>query len=953
MKLLRTIARVVALVTFVFPALAHAERAPKIWYNVSNWYVGSDILNHRFPDPGSAFSSDWDAKNPRCADGEMAYRLDSVYMQHVDGYEDGDLYNASLDVYAYSDCSYSGFWPNYLDLASRYAVCDIRWTPYSPDSYPGGLCGTLNPDLEKNKGHAKCPCDTKGDPVNPSTGNKFEQLTIYEGPGGFPLKLVISYNSFLGETSALSAPELYVGARRVHNYMRKIDVETAPAVTTAYVVRPDGKTFAFNQAGALWVGDADVSDQLIATYSGSTVTSWLYQSQDGSQENYDGSGKLVSIVQRGGLTQTITYDLSNRIQTVTDPNGRTLSFAYDTSGRVNQVTDPTANIYEFSYDSYNNLQTVTYPDLTTSQFTYGENTHSGDGATSWDLTGIQDENGKRVDTTHYDANDRVYSVIGAVGANPFSFAYADQPDGSITYTFQEPLGESNATTTQYLFGVPRPLVQTRSCSGCSTTTTSYEYDAAGYVSATTDFNGVTTCSTYDDASGLQTVRIEGVASNPHCTSPIAGVRSIQTDWNTTLRVPTERRVLNASAALESKTDWIYNTRGQVTAKCDIDPADTSGYVCSATTAPSSSAKVRRWTYTYCDTVGSGCPLIGLLKTGNGPRLDVSDLTSYAYYATTDLSGCATLGSTCHYLGDVQSITNALGHVTTYVSYDKNGRPTRIKDANSTLTDLTYHARGWLLTRKVRDNASGSPSSNDATTTFTYDNVGNATRVTQPDGDYLSYTYDDAHRLTDVADNLGNRIHYTLDAAGNRTAEQTYDPSSALTRTLSRQYDQLNRLTATLNAASTAVQTYTNPPESPPSGITYTDGYDGNGNAIYSIDGTSNHVGTVQQYDPLNRLVKTLQDHAGTGATHNAQTQYMYDVRDNLRSVVDPDSLTTSYTYDGLNNLTALSSPDTGSTGYTYDAAGNRISQTDARSVTTTYTYDVLNRLIGLSYPTRA
>ena len=348
---------------------------------------------------------------------------------------------------------------------------------------------------------------------------------------------------------------------------------------------------------------------------------------------------------------------------------------------------------------------------------------------------------------------------------------------------------------------------------------------------------------------------------------------------------------------------------------------------------------------------NGLSLIGLVKSVNGPRTDVSDTTTYTYYAGTDVSGCATQGGTCHYLGDLQTVTNAVGQVTTYVSYDKNGRATRIQDANGTLTDMTYHARGWLLTRTVRYNANGTASSNDATTTFAYDNAGNVTKVTQPDGSYLTYTYDDAHRLTDIEDNLSNRLHYTLDAAGNRTQEQTYDPSNTLKRALSRQYDQLDRLTATLNASSAAVQTYTNPAEAPPTGITYTDGYDGNGNAIYSIDGTSNHVGTEQQYDPLNRLIKTLQDHAGTGATHNTTTQYAYDTRDNLRSVIDPDNLTTSYTYDGLNNLTQLVSPDTGTTGYTYDAAGNRLSQTDARGVVTRFSYDALNRLTGLSYPT--
>jgi len=77
---------------------------------------------------------------------------------------------------------------------------------------------------------------------------------------------------------------------------------------------------------------------------------------------------------------------------------------------------------------------------------------------------------------------------------------------------------------------------------------------------------------------------------------------------------------------------------------------------------------------------------------------------------------------------------------------------------------------------------------------------------------------------------------------------------------------------------------------------------------------------------------------------------VYDARDNLIEVKDPNGLITSYTYDGLNNLVALTSPDTGTTTYTYDIAGNRLSQTDARGVVTTLSYDVLGRLTSTTYP---
>lgn len=474
--------------------------------------------------------------------------------------------------------------------------------------------------------------------------------------------------------------------------------------------------------------------------------------------------------------------------------------------------------------------------------------------------------------------------------------------------------------------------------------TSLSYDSNGYLQSRTDFNGNSIKYAYDSTRSLETQRIEAYGT--------PSARTTNTTWNANFHVPNQRSVVNASSVTESLTKWTYNTRGQVLSRCEIDPAvsGASSYTCgSSTNAP---AGVRQTTYTYCEQAGvtaNTCPLIGLVLTVDGPRTDVSDATTYTYYETNDLSGCATIGGACHNKGDLLQATNALGQSTTYISYDKNGRVTRQSDTNGTLIDFTYHPRGWLLTHIVRANVDGSASSNDATTTFDYDNVGQVKKITQPDGAYLAYTYDAAHRLTDITDNLSNTIHYTLDAVGNRKNEETKDPTNVLTRALSREYDQLNRLIKTFNAASVAVQTYQNPAEASPTGVTYTNGYDGNGNAIYSVD--SNGVGTEQQYDPLNRLVKTLQDHAGTGTTKDARTQYAYDARDNLRSVSDPDGLITTYTFDGLNNLTRLQSSDTGTTAYGYDAAGNRTSQTDARGVMTSYQYDALNRLTKITYPT--
>lgn len=256
-----------------------------------------------------------------------------------------------------------------------------------------------------------------------------------------------------------------------------------------------------------------------------------------------------------------------------------------------------------------------------------------------------------------------------------------------------------------------------------------------------------------------------------------------------------------------------------------------------------------------------------------------------------------------------TVTNALSHVTQITAYDIHGRPLTVIDPNGLVTTLNYSPRGWLTNRSV----SGE------TTTYTYDGVGQLTKVALPDGSYLTYTYDAARRLTAIGDSLGNKISFTLDAMGNRTREDVIDPSNALTQTRSRVYDALNRLWKDIGAQNQAT--------------VY--GYDSNGNLTTARDPLNN--ATTHAYDALNRLTQTTDPGLGV-------MQYGYDALDHVTSITDPRNLQTTYTYDAFDNMKQLMSPDTGTTANTYDAAGNLITATDARGAVTTYTYDALNRV---------
>jgi len=232
---------------------------------------------------------------------------------------------------------------------------------------------------------------------------------------------------------------------------------------------------------------------------------------------------------------------------------------------------------------------------------------------------------------------------------------------------------------------------------------------------------------------------------------------------------------------------------------------------------------------------------GLIATIDGPRTDVTDLTTFTYDTA----------------GNRATMTNAAGHVTQYTDYDGAGRLLRMVDPNGLVVSFTYHPRGWLLSQTVGVGAAA------ATTLYDYDAAGNLVLITLPTGGTLAFTYDAANRLTDIVDQEGNQVHYTLDVMGNRVAEETQDPQGTVTRTLTRVYNDLNRLQQVKGADPARFTDFA---------------YDPNGNLTSTTDALSRIETT--DYDALDRLIAQLDPAQG-------QTGFAYDDRDNLTTVTDP------------------------------------------------------------------
>lgn len=576
----------------------------------------------------------------------------------------------------------------------RIDYWDILDLPYTPGKNLGNTCNCI------------------GDPIAPATGNEFkDEQDASLGD--------LSFHRFYNSHPAVVST--HIGNNWRHTFDRSVVYSLGSDPSTATVYRADGHWFTFTLASGQWTTDPDVADRLAEQTDGSgNPTGWLYfDAATRDEESYDQNGDLLSITDIDGFVTTLAYSTTSTpsniaptaglLLTVTDPRGRILSFTYNSNSQVATVTDPDGSMLAYTYNSNGNLTSVIYPGQTSRTYVYNESSMTGGANLPNALTGEIDEANIRYASIGYNTEDQATMSMLAANIDETQISYGSGGATTVAYPagVQAKLGFVNPNGTMRISTASNPCAP-----GCDQTAASRSYDANGYPATSTDFNGITTAYTYD-AQGLETQRVEAQGTLVQ--------RTINTSWDTVLRNPLERTVLDVSGTLTAKTDWVYNSRGQVLARCEDDPT-TSGatsYVCANIGKPAPG--VRRWTYAYCDTVGSGCPLISLLLSVDGPRTDVSDVKQYAYYPTTDESGCATVGGACHHAGDLWKVTNALGHVTTTISYDKNGRPTETIDANGVVTTLSYMPRGWLHTRSVAG----------ATTTIDYDAVGNVTKVTQP------------------------------------------------------------------------------------------------------------------------------------------------------------------------------------------------------------------------------
>ncbi len=616
----------------------------------------------------------------------------------------------------------------------------------------------------------------RGDPIDISTGNVFENEIDFLDPNG-AVDFRRYYNSL--SSSAGSTP---IGWS--HSFGRRLNVLNDQV---AAFVADDRRVTIFSKVGGLWKASPVDRHQLVQLGN-----AWQLRHPSGTLDVFDASGRLSTTTNALGQSVTMTYAIPSRLATVTDWKGRKLGLTYDGRGMLSRLTLPNSAQLGYGYESpfisISRLSSVNYSDGSRRRYLYADLAHT------FALTALVDEAEALISSWTYDTLGRATRAQGPGGAGSTQVLY-----GSASAEVTGPTGTKSIVGLLPIEGLGLMSSQSQAAgAGCAASLSVLAYDSRGNTTRVDDFNGNRTCFAFDSRN-LEVARVEGLATGLNCDSVIAtaaplpnGARQISTRWHPDWRMPTETtlpgrkivRVYNgqpdpfngnaaascapASAKLPDTSPIAVLCRQVEQATTDIDGA--LGF-----TAPLQSgipAREQRWTYNE----------FGQVLTHDGPRTDINDITTYEYYPSTNFTGTDpnAIGYT---RGDLKQVTNAVGQVTRYTLYDKLGQLLETQDANGVVTRYTYDARQRMTSVNVGGQA----------TLYSYWPTGLIRQVTQPDASWVFHEYDDAQRLVKASDNLGNSVSYVLDNMGNRKEANFADPSGSLRRKLLRDIDALGRV----------------------------------------------------------------------------------------------------------------------------------------------------------------
>ncbi len=632
-----------------------------------------------------------------------------------------------------------------------------------------------------------------------------------------------------------------------------------------------------------------------------TVTDALNRT---TTNTYDPTGTyLLTIANTLGYTRQLAYDPRfGQIISSMDQNGVTTTTEYDALGRVTNVIGPndTSALPTISYEY--DLSAVPAKTITHTRIQSGSTLRVT-------LYAFHDGLGRTIQT-RAPAEDPAQQVVsGAVDLNARGLVMKQR----VPYL--------SAFSSSY---VPFSLEPSAS----SLAAVSYTYDAVGRLIRTTDPDGSTTSTRYDD--GTVTV----TDANGHKTSRtqdaygrLATVEEFTTDSEGAVTAYTYdalNNLIQVMDAHEHVTQITYDSLGR---KLGMDDPD-----------------MGHWTYAYdaVDNLTSQTDARGVVISFTYDALNRLMQKSYTVPQTSDIrpqtsvtytydnpakafskgkltevaDGSGSSSFEYDTLGRLMKESKTIDGTTSTVqrSYDLLGRLTSLTSPNGDIATYTYNAQGGLATVDVLHAA--TQSSRHAVTNVDYNAAGQLTKIAYGSGLASDYTYNPQTLRLDKLLTTGptgtlQDFSYRFDPIGNvsgitdrvHTATQSfeYDPLNRLTKavgaygTLTYAYDPIGNMTSKEGATMTYGLADGSKPHAvttvhSPQSIVHRLSYDSNGNLLEkAIDyGPSTMDLAAQQfsYDAENRLVevKTAPEETVTVTFHSGWNFFSLPVIPEMTSV---------------------------------------------------------------------
>ncbi|MGL9730417.1 DUF6531 domain-containing protein [Enterococcus sp. DIV0756] len=787
--------------------------------------------------------------------------------------------------------------------------------------------------------------DEKGN-VTKLDYNKNAQLTAITDPTGTMYNISMNESGYIGNITVPNGSKL---AYEYDDDGHLIGFTDATGVKTRYEYNKEGLMTAWydGNGNKIIENTYDKEGRVVKQVDGTGAVSTLEYSNgqtittDGNGDvttyQYDKQYRTTGISYPDGTNASKTYDAENRLTSETNEAGQTSSYSYDQNGNMLSETRFDGAVRQSSYDAKNHITSEVDFDGTKTQYSY-------DGAGN--LTSVQ-INGRPETTFGVDKQGRITSTTDSEG-NAITYSYS----GAFLNKIVNPLKGVTSigynshglpvSMTNPLGGVTSITYDNEGRKTSETTPdgqkTSYTFDGSGQVIAQTDGNGFTSTYTYD-AVGNKLSMANGEGGSYTYAYDGVGNQIKMTDPEghaTTYTYDQRKRLLSETDAAGQTLTYQRDVLGRL-----LNDTNEAG---------------KTTTYTYDDVANQIATITDPLK----------QVTTHTYDRSGNLTKTENPDSTqvtneYDDLGLVVKSTDEAGIITTY-EYDENGNPLS-ETVDGRTTSFTYDAMG---------NVTKVTYPNQDSCSYTYDAMGNVLSFTDARGKKTTYGYTKGGALASITDPLGNQSKISYDGNGNQasltdaagyTTSTTYNAhnlpatvTDGLGNKTTYSYSQIEQITSSTDALGNK-KTYSYNELGYPTAIT-----DENGN-VYKISYTptaqtkkiENPDGSTitNDYDALDRLVK--ESHS-----NGLVTEYEYDASSRVSHVKDNQGLDETYTYnahgerltetnslgevtmyeyDNQKNVTKVAYADKTTESFTYDVMGNMVTSTDVEGKQTTYTYD--------------